>query len=431
MNLRTLRILLVAAVVALIAAFWVSRNNAPESEGRAQTNAVLLPQLRDEANDISTITISCAGKAWVTLKRVNDGWVVAERAGYPADTAKLREFVLKLADASVLETKTANAARYAELGVEDPAAADAKSVLVTLSGMKTPLSLIVGAFNGGGGGGTFVRRTGETQSLLAKGNLLAEKDPAAWIRRDLAHVDAERIKQISITAPDGKTLRVAKETTSDTNFRIADVPKGREAASDYVANGLGTGMSHLRIDDVAAAKDLPPQKPFKVHYLAFGGLAIDAVAWDAGGRNAVQFVASNDAAQLDADIAAGQAKAKAAYDTEVAAAKLKALDAKGDDAAIAKAEADVAKPPSLVDPLQDAEQRRRAAAKVVEDLNRTFAGWTFIVPAYEFANYNKSIEELLKPLPDKSGAAPALKLPLPDAAAAIPVAPAAKPARER
>jgi len=426
LNPRTLRILFVAALAALVAAFWVSRSNAPESESRAQANAVLLPQLRDEANDITTITISGAGKTWVTLKRTADGWVVAERAGYPADTAKLREYVLKLADASVVEAKTANPARYAELGVEDPGAGDAKSVLVTLSGMKAPLSLIVGAFNGGGGGGTFVRRTGEAQSLLVKGNLLAEKDPAAWIRRDLAHIDAERIKQISITAPDGKTLRIAKETTSDSNFRIADVPKGREPASDYVANGLGSGLSHLRIDDVAAANDLPPQKPFKVHYLAFGGLAIDATAWDAGGRNAVQFVASNDAAQLEADIAAGQAKAKAAYDTEVAAAKLKVVEAKGDDAAIAKAEADVAKPPSLVDPKQDAEQRRHAAAKVVEDLNRTFLGWTFIVPAYEFANYNKGIEELLKPLPDKSGAAPALKLPLPGAGT-VPAVPAAKP----
>ncbi|MEP6939708.1 MAG: DUF4340 domain-containing protein [Rudaea sp.] len=415
MNPKTLRMLAVAALVALIAAFWVSRRNAPESDEHERSNATLLPHLRDEANDVTAIRIiGAADKPQVTLTRAADGWIVAERAGYPADIAKLREYVLKLADATVIEAKTANPARYAELGVEDTTAAQAKSVLITLSGTKDPVNLLVGAFNGGGGGGTFVRRAGEAQSLLVKGNLLAEKDPAAWIRRDLTHVDAERIKQVSITAPDGKTLHIGKSTTADTNFMIADVPKGREPASDYVANGLGSGLSHLRIDDVAAAKDLPPpEKPFKVHYVAFGGLALDVTAWDAGGRNAVQFVASNDGAQLDADISAGQAKAKAAYDTEVATAKLKVVEKKGDDAAIAQAEADVAKPPSMLDPAHDAAQRRGAAAKVVEDLNRTFAGWTFIVPAYEFANYNKGIEELLKPSPDKTGAAPALKLPLP------------------
>ena len=97
------------------------------------------------------------------------------------------------------------------------------------------------------------------------------------------------------------------------------------------------------------------------------------------------------------------------------AAKLKVVEAKGDDAAIAKAEADVAKPPSLVDAGKDAAQRREAAAKVVADLNRKFAGWTFFVPAYEFANFNKGIDELLKPLPGKGAASPApgLKLPLP------------------
>ena len=45
-------------------------------------------------------------KAFVTLKRANDGWQVAERAGYAADIGKLRGFLLKLADATVIETKT-------------------------------------------------------------------------------------------------------------------------------------------------------------------------------------------------------------------------------------------------------------------------------------------------------------------------------------
>ena len=417
MNAKTFRLLVGVAVLALIAAVWISMGNHPVSEESETPNAVLFPHLRDQVNDVVSIALGGgSNKPFVTLKRANDGWQVAERSGYAADIGKLRGFLLKLADATVIETKTANPQRYAELGVEDTAAADAKGVLVTLAGVKDPVKLVVGVFNGGGGGGTFVRRNGEAQSLLAKGNLLAEKDPAAWITHDLANVDAERIKQVSITGIDGKVLRVYKDTTSDANFRIADVPKGREPASEYVANSLGSGLSNLRIDDVAAAKDAAaPEKTFKIHYLAFGGLVVDVTAWDANGKNAVQFVASNDAVQLDSDIAAGQAKAKAAYDTEVLAAKLKVVEAKGDDVAIAKAEADVAKPPSLVDAGRDAAQRRDAAAKVVADLNRKFAGWTFFVPAYEFANFNKGIDELLKPLPGKGATSPApgLKLPLP------------------
>jgi len=418
MNAKTFRLLVAAAVLALIAAIWTNIGNRPASEESESANVALFPHLRDQVNDVASITIAGAGnKPFVTLKRANDGWQVGERGGYAADVGKLREFLLKLADATVIETKTSNPKRYTELGIEDTSAADAKGVLVTLAGVKDPVKLIIGLFNGGGGGGTFVRRDGEAQSLLAKGNLLAEKDPAAWIKHDLASVDADRIKQVSITGIDGKVLRVYKDTTADVNFKIADVPKGREPASEYVANSLGSGLSNLRIDDVASAKDVPaPEKAFKIHYLAFGGLAVDVTAWDANGKNAAQFVASNDPAQLDSDIVAGQAKAKAAYETEVATAKLKVVEAKGDDAAIAKAEADIVKPPSLVDAGKDAAQRREAAEKVVADLNRKFGGSTFFVPAYEFANFNKGMEELLKPLPGKTAApAPGIKLPLPGA----------------
>ena len=72
----------------------------------------------------------------------------------------MREFLLKLSDATVLEQKTSNPKLYADLGVEDVKGKDAKGILVTLEGLKQPVKLIVGNFNGGGGGGTFVRRDG-------------------------------------------------------------------------------------------------------------------------------------------------------------------------------------------------------------------------------------------------------------------------------
>ncbi|MGH8123947.1 MAG: DUF4340 domain-containing protein [Rudaea sp.] len=405
MSAKTLYVLVAAAVIALLAAFWISNANQPASEGSAP-DRLLLPHLKDQLNDVDSITLTGAGdKVLVTLKRGADGWRIAEKSGYPADLAKLREFLFKLADATVLEEKTANPKLYADLGVDDVAGKDAKGVQVTIGGLQQPLKFILGLYNGAGGGGTFARRDGEAQSLLASGNLLAEKSPAGWLKRDLVNIDSSRIKEVVLTNLEGKVLRVAKDQSADVNFKVADVPKGREVASDYVANSLGSGLANLGIDDVAAAHDLaPPDKVYKVHYLAFGGTVVDLTAWDANGKNAVQLAASNDAAQLDANITAEQAAAKAAYETAVAAAKLKVVEAKGDAAAIAKAEAGVAKPPSMVDPAKDHAERVAAADKVVEDLNKTFAGWTFTVPAYAFASFNKSMNDMLKPIAQKTAA---------------------------
>lgn len=440
MQAKSFSMLVAAALIALGAALWVSHTNQPASDSR---NAPLLPGLRDGLNAVDSVTFTgAANQPIASFKRGADGWSIAQKSGFPADVAKLRELLFKLADANVIEAKTANPARYAELGVEDPAGVkcaapanadaaakadaqkkclDSNGVLVTLGGLKAPVKLIVGLYNGGGGGGTFVRRDGEARSLLASGNLSIDKNAAAWIRHELIDIDAARIKEVRLTGLDGKTLRVYKEQPADASFKVADVPTGRTLASDFVANSIGSGLSSLRAEDVAAAKDAPPPPDvlaratnaagriadkhaagaFKVRYLGFGGLVIDVTAWEADGKNLIQLAASNDFAQLDADIAVGQGKSRAAYETAVAAAKLKATEAKADDAAIEKAAAEVPKPSALTDAARDRGERIAAATRIVADLNKTFDGWTFTVPAYEFANFNKSMEELLKPLETK------------------------------
>ena len=116
MNAKTLSALAVAAAVALGAAIWINNANAPISEESAKDKP-LLPGLRDELNKVDGFALSGAGgKPLVTLKRGGDDWQVAERAGYPADVGKLREYLYKLADAKVLDTKTSSPKRYAELG---------------------------------------------------------------------------------------------------------------------------------------------------------------------------------------------------------------------------------------------------------------------------------------------------------------------------
>lgn len=428
MNAKTLSALAIATAVALVAAIWIHSANAPVSEESAKDKP-LLPGLRDQLNKVDAFTVVGAGdKALVTLQRSGEGWQVAQRANYPADVAKLREYLYKLADARVLDTKTASPKHYAELGVEDvsiekcgpgrsfPDSRDqagaqecdpaAKNVLVAIGGVNAVPKLIVGLYNGKGGGGTFVRREGEAQSLLASGTLLADKDPGAWIRKDVIDIDAARIKEVTLTSSEGKPLRIYKEQAGDANFKIADLPKGREPASDFAANGLASGLSNLRADDVAAARDVPaPEKIFHARYLTFDGRIVDVSAWETDAKARAQFTVSSDAAQLEADVAAAQARDKAAYETAVAAARLKVVEAKGDDAAIAKAQADVVRPAALVDPAKDRAERLAAANKSVEDLNDRLRGWTFTVPPYVFANFHKNMVELLKPI--ESGKKPA------------------------
>jgi hypothetical protein len=331
-----------------------------------------------------------------------------EKSGYPADLAKIREFLLKLDQATLIEQKTSNPKLYGDLGVDDVKDKDAKGVLVEIAGLAQPLKLIVGNYNGAGGGGTFVRNDGETQSWLAKGNLAAAKNIADWERRDLTDIAASRLRSVALTNTDGKLLKVAKEQRGDSNFKVADLPKGRETSSEFAANGLGSTLAGLKADDVFAAKDMaPPDKVYKAEYAAFDGLIVAVTAWDKEGKDYAQFTAKLDddaaAAQIDRD----QAKAKVEYDASVQAANKKLAEEKSttgqqaDANAKAASDADVTKPLAISDPAKDRQDKLDALNKEVEVLNKSFAGWTFVLPSFKFSNINKTMDDMLKPLETK------------------------------
>ena len=405
MNAKTLYALIAAAVVALLAAWWINSSRAPVNESAEQSKA-LLPGLRERLNDITAITLTGADNQVVaTLKHGSDGWSIEQKAGYPADLPKLREFLLKLADATVLETKTSNPKLYGDLGVEDVKGKDAKGILVSLDGLKEPVKLIVGNYNGGGGGGTFVRREGEAQTLLVKGNLSVEKTVAGWERHDLTDIAVNRLKQVTIANPDGKTLKVYKEQPGDANFKVADVPKGRELSSDFVANAVGATLSGLRSEDVFAAKDMaPPDKVYKVNYAAFDGLNVGLVAWVKDGKDYAQLTASLDQVAAAVHISADQTKAQAEYEAAVQAGKKAAEDKPATDKPAGDAAAkpaEVAKPLAVSDAAKDRDERLKALNDEVAALNKTFGGWTFVLPGFKFTNIDKTVDDMLKPLEQK------------------------------
>ncbi|HVF35251.1 MAG TPA: DUF4340 domain-containing protein, partial [Candidatus Saccharimonadia bacterium] len=309
MHNRILR-LAVVAVVALLIAIWVGNSRMPKHE--VETVADAVPGLAEAVNDISQVRIVGAGnKPIATLEKRADGWVVAEKS-YPADVSKVRELLLKLSDAKLVEPKTSVPASYAKLGVEDVTAADAKGVQLEFEGLKQPVKLVVGNYNGRAGDGTFVRRAGEPQAWLAKGNLVVDKEASNWLQRDLLDVSSTRIAKVEVTHA-GKVLRAFKTESASPNYQVADVPKGRELSSEFVANGLASVLSGLRFDDVVEADRIEPDdaKVYDVRYTTFEGVAIDAKAWSLDGKDYATFSASLDEAVANAWIDSMQAKAAA------------------------------------------------------------------------------------------------------------------------
>lgn len=393
-NNKTVIGLAVAAGIAVIVAIALGTARQPEApEAKAAT--ATLPELDNHLNDIRSLSFTGPGhKLIATVEKGDGGWSIKEKGGYRADAGKVREYLLKLAQSRLLEAKTANEQRYGELGVGDIGAADAKGLLLAVDGLGKPVQLILGNVNVRGDA-TYVRRAGDKQSWLAKGNLLPDKTAANWLDKSIVDIPATRVREVVIERPSGKPLRVARSQSSDTNFVIAELPKGREASSEFAANSLGTTLAGLNFDDVQpAAQAAAPAQTYHGRFVTFDGLVVDVTGWKLEDKFYAQFKADKDAALVDSGIAAAQARAKAEWDAQQPPA--------GGEA---KPDAKPAVPLAVTDAAKDRAERLAALDAEIAQINQRVGSWTYQMPQYKFSNLEKGIDEYLKPLDEKKAAA--------------------------
>jgi hypothetical protein len=389
MNQKNLIGLGLATLAIVVVAFFVNRSRQPVDDFSAQAGT-LAAGLGDHVNDVNRMVVTLANKrVAVTLENKGDGWKVTEKGGYPADIGKMREYLLKVADAKLIERKTAKADRYSELGLSDISSPTAKGIAVEIDGLAEPLSFIAGVYNAQGGG-TYVRRIPEAQTWLASGNLIPDKEPANWLHKELANIPSDRIASVTITHADGKVLHVFKDSAADTHYTIADIPKGREPSSDVAANGLASVLADLHIDDVAPTSEVAvPDKVTRVRYATFDGVVVDASAWQVGDKHYVVMSASEDKPLAEKHVDAELAEAASKAQTVKAADSKQAQDAK-------PGQGDQAK--ESVEPSKDRAQRLADISAEVDKLNAAFKGWSFVLPGYKIGNIDKSMDELLKPV---------------------------------
>lgn len=407
MNARKLIILATIAVITLALALWLGERRAPEANGGG-TGQPLFPGLLDRVNEVDALEIQGAGgERLLRLERDGERWGLAERDGYPVQTARLRELLLNLARSSLLEAKTRNPDWYPRLGVEDVLDnPEAGGLLLTLELGGERKQLIIGNFDGQGGEGTFVRRPGEAGSWLASGNLRPDTAPAQWLERELADISAARIRSVRIEHPDGELLEVFKDGREEANFRIAGLPEGRSPSSEFVANPLASVLANLRLDDVQRfdAAGLDPAEAIRVTYSGFDGSIVELAGWRRDDQRWITLRARLDeTAALEAIEAEQQrererlAEQRAQHETQLAEAEAAGEpEAEGLEALREQLAAAIAAQGEFEAAQADERDRRLAALRnEIDLLNARAEGWAFAVPAFKFQNIERRLEDLL------------------------------------
>ena len=56
----------------------------------------------------------------------------------------------------------------------------------------------------------FIRKAGDPQTWLVEGRLTVEKNPGAWLDKELVQIETKRVRRLTVTHPDKTRLVVEK-----------------------------------------------------------------------------------------------------------------------------------------------------------------------------------------------------------------------------
>jgi hypothetical protein len=263
-----------------------------EEGGRRPDNVATLGRtlFKDlKAADIATVRI-IEPKATLTLQRKDERWVIAERADFPADIGKVREFVLKVIGLKIGQSEPLGEKDRARLNLDASGtrvefkAADGKDLGVFTVGRKyfkreveNPAKAIPD--------GRFVSLPGEGGTAYLVGDPLSQAAAASaeWIDRTAFKV--EKVKTLEVRYPAGGGYRIER-AADNADWKLAGAKPG-EKLDVSRANAASYTLQLLELADVAPkeATDTGLDKPILVDATTLDGASYAIKVGKLAGEN--------------------------------------------------------------------------------------------------------------------------------------------------
>ena len=260
MNARVAALLvLVLALVGGGALYYYQQARTEKPAGIAALGKPLLKGLK--AADIASISIR-EPQASITLDRKDSGWAIAERAGFPGDPERVREFVLKAIGLKVGQAEPLGAADRKRLKLDDSATrveflgTDGKALAAMLVGRKyfkgepeNPDKAI--------GDGRFVLVPPDEKTVYVISDPLSQASAKSsdWISRTGFSVEKVKSLEYAPAAGEGWKLERASE---DANWTFSGA-KTTDKVEPARANSAAYSLANVDLADVAG-KDAKPEE---------------------------------------------------------------------------------------------------------------------------------------------------------------------------
>ena len=353
--LLTLALLVLALVVGIFLA------SLDSTETDTALGEPVLPGLQETLHEVSRVSLT-GGEGVVTLRREGNVWELGER-DFPAMFEKLDGILTQLADAELIERKTALAENHGRLGLDYPGSA----VAVDIDDGR--YSILLGN-EAREREGQYVRLPAEDQVWLIDRTIDAMVEPTGYLRRFIIKVPEAELVTAVYTSPSGDELLLQRDEETD-ELQIQDLPPGRELLYPEIADELALVLAYVRLEDVLYAEDAPDFAADRTHRLRVetrSGLLVEVGAMEDGERHLLKLTAS---------LMPGSS---ARPSTDLPVPKPEAADQQPAD--------------------QSANELLNPEAWLADNLP-LLKGRVFVIPEYTYRDFNRTLESVLKELPEE------------------------------
>ncbi len=408
MKQSTVRFLGIATVLVAVGAVVAGQFRASGTRASG-TDEPLLPVLEERVNDVASVAIETQDGP-ITLTRDGERWTLAEKAGYAANDSKVRELILALRSATLVEEKTSNVERFDKLGLEAPDAEGSSSKRVTLKDAKGVViaSALIGDRRFGKGG--FNQSPGAVRpedqyyvvpkeggpAFLAAGKLQVEARQVGWVEQQFFDLARDRIRAARVTQPDGGVLEVARADMEADELDVLTIPAGKEPKTPSGTRPFLDALARMRFDDVKKVDALDWTKVTKAEFFTEHGIRVTV--------ESVQVPKDGAPAGAEAAAAVPQMTTWARFTVDVAPEAAPVIPAVPDVPEVTVSE-EPAEDGSTEPDDGDTEEPAPAAPSVAElqrearELGESLQGWAYALPSWKTTALRMPIDTLVQDIP--------------------------------
>ena len=302
MNARVVLVLVVLLAVLGGGALlyqWQEQSRRPDNI--ATLGKSLFKDLK--AAEVSAIRI-VEPKSALTIQQKDNRWVIAERADFPADVSKVREFVVQALSLKVGQSEPIGEKDRARLNLDESgtqvefAGADGKPLSRLIVGKKY-FKREVDNPEKAKADGRFVALPDEPKMVYIVSDPLnqATTRSAEWI--DKSSFQVEKVKTLEVRYPDGGGYRIERDG-DNAEWRLANLRPG-EKLEVTRANAASYSLSMLELADVAP-KGTKLEEPTAIQATTLDGLSYSIQVGKLQGEHyPVRFSASGTPRKDDKD----------------------------------------------------------------------------------------------------------------------------------